>query len=49
MRLGLQKIIRVSSKTDSSTASVVCGAFRAIFGAISIDARSVDSAGILRM
>ncbi|GAA0158490.1 endoribonuclease [Lithospermum erythrorhizon] len=43
-RLGLQKIIRVSSKTDSSTPSVVCGAFRAIFGAISMDSMSADSA-----
>lgn len=44
-RLGLQKIIRVSPKTDSSTPAVVCGAFRAIIGAIAIDAENSDDAG----
>ncbi|CAN4088254.1 unnamed protein product [Withania somnifera] len=44
-RLGLQKIIRVSRKTNSSAPAVVCGAFRAMFGAIAIDKNSLDSAG----
>ncbi|XP_055826519.1 protein NUCLEAR FUSION DEFECTIVE 2 [Solanum dulcamara] len=44
-RLGLQKIIRVSRKTNSSAPAVVCGAFRAMFGAIAIDKSSLDSAG----
>ncbi|KAL8263279.1 hypothetical protein R6Q59_024637 [Mikania micrantha] len=45
MRLGLQNVIRVSSGTDSSTSSVVCGAFRSIFGAIALDTGSSDDAG----
>ncbi|XP_047259588.1 protein NUCLEAR FUSION DEFECTIVE 2-like [Capsicum annuum] len=44
-RLGLQKIIRVSRKTNLSAPAVVCGAFRAVFGAIAIDKSSLDSAG----
>lgn len=45
MRLGLQKVVRVSSKTSSSTPTVVCGAFRALFGAIAIDTGNLDDAG----
>lgn len=46
MRLNLHKVVRVSPKTDSSTPAVVCGAFRAIFGAIAIDTgNSSDTAG----
>lgn len=45
MRLGLQKVVRVSLKTDSSNPAVVCGAFRAIFGAIAIDVGKSDDAG----
>ncbi|KAK3225225.1 hypothetical protein Dsin_005087 [Dipteronia sinensis] len=41
-RLGLQKVIRVSSKTDATAPIVVCGAFRAIFGAIAIDTGKPD-------
>ncbi|KAK2663802.1 hypothetical protein Ddye_002376 [Dipteronia dyeriana] len=44
-RLGLQKVIRVSSKTDATAPVVVCGAFRAIFGAIAIDTGKPDNAG----
>lgn len=44
-RLGLQKIIRVSHKTNVTAPAVVCGAFRAIFGAIAVDAGSSDEAG----
>lgn len=43
--LGLQKIVRVSHKTNITAPSVVCGAFRAIFGAIAIDAVSSDESG----
>ncbi|KAJ7956262.1 protein NUCLEAR FUSION DEFECTIVE 2 [Quillaja saponaria] len=45
MRLGLHKVIRISSRTNSSAPSVVCGAFRAIFGAIAIDTGKSDDAG----
>ncbi|EXC16038.1 Ribonuclease 3 [Morus notabilis] len=44
-RLGLQNMVRVSPKTDSSAPSVVCGAFRAIFGAIALDTGKSDDAG----
>ncbi|KAJ8747925.1 hypothetical protein K2173_008220 [Erythroxylum novogranatense] len=44
MQLGLQKVVRVSPKTNSSMPSVVCGAFRAIFGAIAIDTGKSDDA-----
>ncbi|KAL0307954.1 UNVERIFIED_CONTAM: protein NUCLEAR FUSION defective [Sesamum angustifolium] len=44
-RLGLQKIVRVSRKTNVTSPAVVCGAFRAIFGAIAVDAVSSDEAG----
>lgn len=44
MSLGLEKVIRVSPKTDSSAPSVVCGAFRAIFGAVALDGNSLDKA-----
>ncbi|CAN1179791.1 Protein NUCLEAR FUSION DEFECTIVE 2 [Linum perenne] len=45
MRLGIHKVVRVSSKTDSTTPSVVCGAFRAIFGAVALDSGKADDAG----
>ncbi|GMY24619.1 protein NUCLEAR FUSION DEFECTIVE 2 isoform X2 [Fagus crenata] len=45
MQLGLQKVVRISPKTNSSTPAVVCGAFRAIFGAIAIDVGKLDAAG----
>lgn len=44
-KLGLQKVVRVSPKTDASASSVVCGAFRAVFGAIAMDSGSCDAAG----
>ncbi|KAF9626293.1 hypothetical protein IFM89_032142 [Coptis chinensis] len=44
-RLGLDKIVRVSTKTNSTVPSVVCGAFRAVFGAIGVDAGNADDAG----
>ncbi|KAG7647447.1 Protein NUCLEAR FUSION DEFECTIVE 2 [Arabidopsis thaliana] len=43
-RLGLGKIIRVSTKTDASNSAILCTGFRAIFGAIAIDAGTVDEA-----
>ncbi|XP_027333090.1 protein NUCLEAR FUSION DEFECTIVE 2 [Abrus precatorius] len=45
MRLGLHKVVRVAPKTNSSAPAVVCGAFRAIFGAVAIDAGNSDAAG----
>ncbi|KAK4568480.1 hypothetical protein RGQ29_004044 [Quercus rubra] len=45
MRLGLQKVVRVSPKTNSSTPGVVCSAFRAMFGAIALDIGKSDDAG----
>ncbi|KAG8378947.1 hypothetical protein BUALT_Bualt07G0037500 [Buddleja alternifolia] len=44
-RLGLQKIVRVSPKTDATAPAVICGAFRAIFGAIAVDTGCSDEAG----
>lgn len=44
-RLGLHKVVRVSPKTNSSAPAVVCGAFRAIFGAVAIDTGKSDDAG----
>lgn len=45
IRLGLQNIVRVARNTNATTPSVVCGAFRALFGAIAVDAASSDEAG----
>ncbi|KAL3512897.1 hypothetical protein ACH5RR_025614 [Cinchona calisaya] len=45
MRLRLEKVIRVSSKTNSSAPGVVCGAYRAFFGAVTLDSESLDTAG----
>ncbi|KAM7276991.1 hypothetical protein ACFE04_018857 [Oxalis oulophora] len=44
-RLSLQKIVRVSPKTNSSAPAVVCGTYRAIIGAIAIDAGNINDAG----
>ncbi|KAJ0257873.1 Protein NUCLEAR FUSION DEFECTIVE 2 [Hirschfeldia incana] len=43
-RLGLEKVIRVSPKTDPSNSAIVCGGFRAIFGAVAVDSGRVDEA-----
>ncbi|CAM8885686.1 unnamed protein product [Rhodiola kirilowii] len=43
IRLGLEKVVRVAPKSNVSE-SVVCGAFRAIFGAIAIDVGGADEA-----
>ncbi|KAH8486988.1 hypothetical protein H0E87_025827 [Populus deltoides] len=47
MRLGLHRVVRVSPKTNSTTPLVVCSAFRALFGAIAIDTKKADDAGIV--
>ncbi|KAL6524415.1 ribonuclease III activity protein [Orobanche hederae] len=44
-RLGLQKILRASRKTNVMAPAVVCGAFRAVLGAVAVDAGSSDEAG----
>ncbi|MED6147383.1 ribonuclease III [Stylosanthes scabra] len=44
-RLNLHKVVRVAPNTNASAPSVVCAAFRAIFGAIAIDTASSDDAG----
>ncbi|CAH2034001.1 unnamed protein product [Thlaspi arvense] len=43
-RLGLERIIRVSRKTDASNSAILCAGFRAIFGAIATDSGLVDDA-----
>jgi len=43
-QLGLQNVVRVSPKTDPSTPAVVCGAFRAVIGAIAVDTGKFDDA-----
>lgn len=45
LQLGLQKIVRVSRNTNSTSPQLLCGAFRAIFGAIAVDKGSADEAG----
>ncbi|XP_043703660.1 protein NUCLEAR FUSION DEFECTIVE 2 [Telopea speciosissima] len=44
LALGLQNVVRVSRKTNASMPVVVCGAVRAVFGAVAIDATTVDVA-----
>lgn len=44
-RLGLEKVVRVSAKTNASAPIVLCGAFRAIFGAVAADTGKVDGGG----
>ncbi|XP_022738316.1 protein NUCLEAR FUSION DEFECTIVE 2-like [Durio zibethinus] len=43
-RLGLHKVIRVSPKTDPSSPTIVCLAFRAVLGAIAVDSGNTDEA-----
>ncbi|KAK2999627.1 hypothetical protein RJ639_023261 [Escallonia herrerae] len=45
MKIGLQRVVRVSAKTNSTTPAVVCGAFRAVFGAVAVDSGKSDDAG----
>ncbi|KAI3858453.1 hypothetical protein MKW98_021818 [Papaver atlanticum] len=44
-RLGLQNIIRVPMKGNSSAPPVVCSGFRGLFGAIAVDTGKADDAG----
>ncbi|XP_010678735.2 protein NUCLEAR FUSION DEFECTIVE 2 [Beta vulgaris subsp. vulgaris] len=44
MRLGLHKVVRVSHNTNSTTPAIVCGSFRAIFGAVALDSGNSDDA-----
>lgn len=41
---GIPAIVRVASKTSASAAPVVCGALRALIGAVAVDANSTDAA-----
>ncbi|XP_031492449.1 protein NUCLEAR FUSION DEFECTIVE 2 isoform X1 [Nymphaea colorata] len=42
LALGLEKVVRVAPKTNATSA--VCGAYRALYGAIALDSGTVDSA-----
>ncbi|KAF6162873.1 hypothetical protein GIB67_021022 [Kingdonia uniflora] len=44
VQLGLEKVVRMSSKMNSTAPAVVCGAFRAIFGDITTDSGKADDA-----
>jgi hypothetical protein len=37
--------VRVAGRTSASAAPVVCGALRALVGAVAVDANSTDAAG----
>lgn len=41
---GIPAIVRVANSTSASAAPVVCGAFRALIGAVAVDANSTDAA-----
>nr|CAB3497421.1 unnamed protein product [Digitaria exilis] len=41
---GIPAIVRVAHKTDASSDTVVCGALRALIGAVAVDANSTDAA-----
>ncbi|XP_072963125.1 protein NUCLEAR FUSION DEFECTIVE 2 isoform X2 [Typha angustifolia] len=43
-RLGLPAILRVATGTNASSPAVVCNAFRAMFGAVAVDAGGIDAA-----
>ncbi|RCV39882.1 hypothetical protein SETIT_9G006000v2 [Setaria italica] len=43
--VGIPAIVRVASRTSASAAPVVCGALRALIGAVAVDANSTDAAG----
>ena len=42
--VGIPAIVRVASRTSASAAPVVCGALRALIGAVAVDANSTDAA-----
>lgn len=43
-RLAIESLVRVARKTSASSPNVICGAYRAIFGAIAVDAGGLDAA-----
>ncbi|KAK8964667.1 hypothetical protein KSP40_PGU011454 [Platanthera guangdongensis] len=43
-RLQIEKLVRVAKKTSALSPTVICGAFRAIYGAIAVDAGGLDAA-----
>ncbi|XP_074284484.1 protein NUCLEAR FUSION DEFECTIVE 2 [Silene latifolia] len=47
MSLGLHKVVRVSHKTNVTSPAILCGAFRAIFGAIALDTGKSDDARVV--
>ncbi|XP_065881279.1 protein NUCLEAR FUSION DEFECTIVE 2 [Euphorbia lathyris] len=47
MRLALQNAVRIASKINATSPTVVCGALRALFGAIAIDTGKSDVAGTI--
>ncbi|KAL6638650.1 hypothetical protein ACP70R_023761 [Stipagrostis hirtigluma subsp. patula] len=44
-RAGIPRVVRVAAGTNASAAPVVCGALRALVGAVAVDAGSADAAG----
>ncbi|OEL32170.1 hypothetical protein BAE44_0006811 [Dichanthelium oligosanthes] len=42
--VGIPAIVRVASRTSASAAPVICGALRALIGAVAVDANSTDAA-----
>jgi dsRNA-specific ribonuclease len=44
-RLGIPHVVRVAGRTSASAPTVVCGALRALVGAVAVDANSTDAAG----
>jgi hypothetical protein len=43
-RVGIPAIVRVAAGTNASAGPVVCGALRALVGAVAVDAGSSDAA-----
>uniref|UniRef100_A0A1D1ZIU9 Ribonuclease 3 n=1 Tax=Anthurium amnicola TaxID=1678845 RepID=A0A1D1ZIU9_9ARAE len=43
--LRLQALVRVAARTNASAPVVLCGAFRAVLGAVALDAGDVDACG----
>ncbi|GJN22618.1 hypothetical protein PR202_gb10201 [Eleusine coracana subsp. coracana] len=46
-RVGIPAVVRVAAGTSASTPPVVCGALRALIGAVAVDAGSTDAASKL--
>lgn len=43
-RLAIESLVRVAKKTSASSPNVICSAYRAIYGAIAVDAGGLDAA-----